>query len=73
MTQEKRSPGFLTRSDTNSYAQLKKKVRSLEILDFRGLVLSVCENKGSDQRCSYCTADLYLFSSPEPKAHKVSL
>ena len=27
-----------------------------------GLYYHCCENKGSDQLCSYCTADLHLFS-----------
>ena len=35
----------------------------LEILDFssRGILLSCSENKGDDQLCSYCTADLCLW------------
>ena len=50
---------FPTRSDTNRAVQAR---RWLEILDLesRGIVLSMCENKGADQLRSYCEADLRL-------------
>ena len=69
-------------SDTNHPVQLQKIVRSLKFLIYeeQELYYPCSKNKGTDR--SYCEADLHLcfcigkypvFSSPEPKAHKVSL
>ena len=44
-----------------AYAGQKKTARSLKISDLRrGLVHPCSENKGADQLCCYCTADLWL-------------
>ena len=53
-----------TRSDTNRPAQSQKKARSLKlrIKVEEELYYPCSENKGADQLCSYCTADLSLFS-----------
>ena len=52
-----RSSGFPTRSDTNWAVQPQKMARGLRS---RAVVLSVCENRGADQLCSNCAADLRL-------------
>ena len=55
-------PGFPTRSDTNPPVQLQKKARSLKfrIYEEEELYYLSSENKGADQLCIYCTADLSL-------------
>ena len=57
---ENRSSGFPTRSDTNRPVQLQKKARSskFSIQVEEELYYPCGENKGADQLCSYCTADL---------------
>ena len=57
-----RSSGFLTRSDTNRPVQSQKKEKHLKfwIQVEEGLYYPSSENKGADQLCSYCTADLRL-------------
>ena len=59
---ENRSSGFLTRSDTNQPVQSQKTARSFkfQILEEEELHYLCSENKGADQLCSYCTADLRL-------------
>ena len=54
--------GFTTRSDTNQAVQPQKQTRSLKfwIEGEEGLYYLCGENKGADQLCSYCTADLRL-------------
>ena len=56
------SPGFLTRSDRKRPVQSQKKVRILKfwIEVEEELYYTSSENKGTDQLCSYCTADLRL-------------
>ena len=51
-----------TRSDTNQAVQSKKMARGLKfcIEVEEGLHCPCSENKGADQLCSYCTADLRL-------------
>ena len=51
-----------TRSDTNWAVQSNKKARSLkfQIQEEEGLSYQCSKNKGVDQLCSYCTADLRL-------------
>ena len=72
---EKRSLGLSTRSDTNHPVQAQKKARILKfwIQVDEGLYYLCSEDKGADQLCSYCTANLRLcfrigkspvFSSP---------
>ena len=53
---------FSTRSDTNKAVQPQKKARGLKfrIQDIEGLYYLCSENKGADQLCGYCTADLHL-------------
>ena len=57
--------GFPTRSDTNRPVQSQKQARSLKFWIKVGDILyytCMCsENKGADQLCSYCTADLRLY------------
>ena len=62
VTQEKWSSGFATRSDTNRPIQLQKMGRSLEfgIYEDEEFYYQCSKNKGADQLCSYCTADLRL-------------
>ena len=59
-----RKPTILvpTRSDTNRSVQSQKQARSLifRICEEEELYYPCSENKGADQLCSYCTADLYL-------------
>ena len=55
---ENQQSGFPTRSDTNQAVQSQKQARSLKL---QGIVLSVQQNKGTDQMCSFCTADLHLW------------
>ena len=61
-TREKWSLGFQTRSDTNQPVQSQKKARILKfwIEVEEELYYPTCsnKNKGPDQLCSYCTADL---------------
>ena len=54
--------GFPTRSDSNRPVQLHKMARSLEIqiMEDEEVCYPSSENKGADQLCSYCTADLRL-------------
>ena len=54
--------GFLTKSATNHPVQSQKQARSLKlwIEEGDGLYYLCYENKGADQLCSYCTADLRL-------------
>ena len=58
----KPTTGFPTRFDTNWYVQSQKKARILkfQIYEEDGLFYPRSENKGTDQLCSYCTADLRL-------------
>ena len=60
-----RSLWFSTRSDINRPIQLKKKAGSLkfQILEEDELFYLSSENKGADQLCRYCTADLRLLFS----------
>ena len=53
---------FPTSSDTNRPVQTQKKARSLkfQIYEVEELHYPCSENKGADQLCSYCTADLRL-------------
>ena len=59
---EKLSSGFPTRSDTNRPVLSQKQARSLKIWIYEeeGLHYPSSENKGADQLCSYCEADLCL-------------
>ena len=55
--------GFPTRSDTNRAVQmiaraLKFQIWVVEVVE--GLYYLYSENKGADQLCSYCAADLRL-------------
>ena len=61
-TREIRSSEFPTRSDTNRPVQSKKQARSLKfrIWEEERLYYLCRENKGADQLCSYCDADLRL-------------
>ena len=58
----KQSSGFLTRSDTNWPVLTQKKARILKfwVEVWEGLYYPCSENKGADQLCSHCTADLHL-------------
>ena len=53
---------FSTRSNTNRAVQPQKITRSLKfwIKKVEELYYPCSENKGADQLCSYCTADLWL-------------
>ena len=54
---------FMTRSDTNQPVQLRNKGRlcvKLWIQVEEELYYPTDENKGAEQLCSYCTADLRL-------------
>ena len=53
---------FPTWSDTNQAVQLQKMARGLkfQIKKVDGLYYLCSENKGADQLCSYCEADLRL-------------
>ena len=59
---ENRSSGFLTMSDTNRPVQSQKKARILKfwVEVEEELYYPSSENKGADQLCSYCKADLRL-------------
>ena len=59
---ENRSSGFPTRCDTNRLVQTRKQAKSLKFWIYvEEEVYYLCsENKGADQLCSYCTADLRL-------------
>ena len=54
--------GFPTRSDTNRAVQPQKMARGLKfwIYEEEGLYYLCSKNKGADQLCSYCAADLRL-------------
>ena len=54
--------GFPTRSHANQAVQPQKMARGLKfrILEVEGLYYPHSENKGADQLCSYCAADLRL-------------
>ena len=56
------SSEFSTRSDTNRPVQSQKMARSLNIRIYEeeGLYYPKSKNKGTDQLCSYCKADLHL-------------
>ena len=54
------SSEFPTRSDTNRPVQSQKKVRILKLWVEVEEEFLRSENKGADQLCSYCTADLRL-------------
>ena len=62
VTRENRSSGFPTLSDTNRLVQSQKIARSLKfrLMEEEELYYPCSENKGADQLCSYCTADLRL-------------
>ena len=53
---------FLTWSDTNQAVQPQKMSRGLKfwIEEVEGLYYPSSENKGADQLCGYCEADLRL-------------
>ena len=57
-----RSSGFPTKSDTNRPVQSQKKFRIFKfwIEVEEEFYYPSSENKGADQLCSYCTADLRL-------------
>ena len=59
---EKQSSVVPTRSDTNRSVQLQKIARSLkfQIQEEEELYYLFSENKGADQLCNYCEADLRL-------------
>ena len=59
---ENQSLVFPTRSNNNQVVQLQKKASSLKIwVNVEDALYCMCgENKGADQLCSYCTADLHL-------------
>ena len=59
---ENRSSGFPIRSDTNPSVQPQKMARSFEFWIYmeEEFYYPCSENKGADQLCSYCTADLLL-------------
>ena len=59
---EDRSSGFPTRSGTYQPVQSQKKVRILKfwVEVKEELYYPSSENKGADQLCSYCEADLWL-------------
>ena len=57
---ENLSSEFLTRSDTNRPVQSQEKVKILKFWIELELYYASSENKGADQLCSYCTADLHL-------------
>ena len=54
--------GFSTRCDTNRPVQSQKQARCLKFWHLVEVELYYpsSENKGTDQLCSYCTADLRL-------------
>ena len=54
--------GFPPRSDRNEPAKSQKKARNLKlgIFEAERLYHLCSENKGADQLCSYCIADLCL-------------
>ena len=54
--------GFPTRSETKRAVQLKKVAIGLKfrILEVEGLYYLCSENKGADQLCGYCAANLHL-------------
>ena len=58
----KLSSGFPTRSNRNRPVQSQKMAKNLElqIKEEEGLYYLCSENKGADQLCSNCTADLRL-------------
>ena len=60
--QENRSSGFTTSSDTNRTGQLQKKAGRLKFWLYveKESYYPCSENRGADQLCSYCTADLHL-------------
>ena len=60
--QETLSSVFPTRSDTNSAEQLQRMARDskFQIWEVEGLYYLCRENKGADQLCIFCTADLRL-------------
>ena len=61
LTPENLSLEFPTRSDTNQPVQSQKQARRLKFLIQEEKLYFLCsENKGTDQLCSYCTADLRL-------------
>ena len=62
MTQENRSSGFLTKTDTNPAVQPQKMARGLKfgIKIEEGSHNPCSENKGADQLCGYREADLRL-------------
>ena len=53
-----------TRSDTNWPLQSQNKAKSFkfQIKEEKGVGYPCSETKGADQLCSYCVADLRLFS-----------
>ena len=53
--------GISDQVDTNRPVLTRKKVRNFEVKWKRNCTIVVAsENKGADQLCSYCTADLHL-------------
>ena len=62
VTHENLSLGFPSRSDTNRAVQPQKMARGLKfwILEVERLYYLCSENKGADQLCSNCAADLRL-------------
>ena len=61
-TREKRSSGFPTRSDTNRVVQALKMARGWKfwLWKVEELYYPCSKNKGTEQLCSNCTADLRL-------------
>ena len=61
-TRENQSSGFPIRSATNLPVKSQKRATSLKfrIEEEKELYYPSSENKGADQLCSYCTADLRL-------------
>ena len=62
VSRENCSPGFPTRLDTNRTVESQNKTRCLKfrIQVVEELYYLCSKNKGADQLCSYCTADLRL-------------
>ena len=61
-SRENNNFGFPTRSDTNLPLQSQKQARSLKFRVYveEQMYYPCSENKGADQLCSHCTADLRL-------------
>ena len=51
---------FPNRSETDQSVQSQNMARSLKLWIKKELYYLCSDNKGADQLCSYCEADLYL-------------